>query len=542
MLEFTLKQNGKTFTSHPIDSQTITIGRGRENSIKLLDDEISRNHCRIELLEGSPYITDTSSNGTFLNDKPIKKSELHAGDTINIGGWSMKVEDSTFESTPRTVAGTVQPTNIIEFDVKKKKIVSKRLELLLHSKGKKRIKRTIALSEFSIGQHPDCDICIEDPYTSKEHCKIINGEDGIKLIDLASTNGTFFGGKKIDGVSIPDHGRFQIGRTSITYRTKKKSEPVGVSDEPSISGMIGPSREMRELFSLINRVGASNASTCITGESGTGKELAARALHDVSPRRRSPFVAVNCGAIPANIIESHLFGHERGSFTGAVDRSTGLIEQAEGGTLFLDEIGEMPLDLQTRLLRVLEERTLRRVGGKREIDVDFRLVCATNKNLRELVRDGLFREDLFFRIFVVPIELPPLNGRGKDILALAEHFIEKLKGDKHHLSLTRAAIEKLCEHGWPGNVRELKNCMERTILLSTDDIIDADDIKLLHNGSEEDEKPLKSRERNILSEALIACNGNITRTARKLKIARTTLQKKIKILSIEIPHKSIPKK
>ena len=295
---------------------------------------------------------------------------------------------------------------------------------------------------------------------------------------------------------------------------------------------------MRKLFALISKVGASNATVCITGESGTGKELAARALHESSPRNKGPFIAINCGAIPANIIESHLFGHERGSFTGAVDRAAGLIEQAEGGTLFLDEIGEMPLDLQTRLLRVLESRMLRRIGGKREIAVNFRLICATNKNLNELVARGQFREDLFFRIFVVPIELPPLKGRKKDVRALALHFIKELQPKGRHFSLTENATKKLTKHSWPGNVRELKNSIERTLLLAEGDIIDADDLKLLHHTKQQSDGALKEREREILIDALDNCNGNITKTAKKLNIARTTLQKKIKGFSIKIPGRS----
>jgi DNA-binding NtrC family response regulator len=538
MLEFVLKQDGKKLMSRSIDSNPIAIGRGNNNSVKLLDDEISRNHCRIEWKSDSLYVTDLSSNGTLLNGKPIKEAELHAGDTLTIGTWSIEITTSADAIAVKTVGAAILPTSIIELNVGKKSIVSEKMELIICSPDQTTMRRRISASEFTIGHHASCDISVADPYTSRRHCRIVNDGNGLKLIDLASTNGTFFGGTKIEQMRIPKQGSFQIGQTSISYRVERTMERIGVSKESSIGNMIGPSREMREVFALMNKVGASNATICITGESGTGKEVAARALHEISPRNKGPFIAINCGAIPANIIESHLFGHERGSFTGAVDRAAGLIEQAGGGTLFLDEIGEMPLELQTRLLRVLESRTLRRLGGKREISVDFRLICATNKDLKKMAWDGRFREDLFFRIFVLPIELPALKGREEDISALAKHFIEELQPKGRQFVMTEDATKKLTSHSWPGNVRELKNSIERTLLLSEGDIIDADDLKLIFHVEQQPKGGLKDREKGILVETLVDCNGNITRAAKKLNIARTTLQKKIKTFSIEVPGRA----
>ena len=339
-------------------------------------------------------------------------------------------------------------------------------------------------------------------------------------------------------MSIPPQGTFRIGRSIICYRLERILETIGPSKSTRLGNMIGPSKVMREVFALIERVGPSDASVCIIGESGTGKELAARELHQQSPRRRGPFVAVNCGALPSSIIEGQLFGHERGSFTGAVERAAGLIEQATGGTLFLDEIGEMPLELQTRLLRVLEGGTVRRVGGKQEIAVDIRVICATNRDLKKLVSEGRFRKDLFYRIFVVPLNLPPLREHKEDIRALIDHFISELAPQGRRPPLTEKAILRLMEHSWPGNIRELKNTLERTILLSEGDIIDAPELKIVALETQGHEGGLRERERDILIAAIEECKGNLSRASRKLGIARTTLQKKIKRYSIKVSRSS----
>jgi DNA-binding NtrC family response regulator len=299
--------------------------------------------------------------------------------------------------------------------------------------------------------------------------------------------------------------------------------------------MVGVSKQMRAIFGLISRVAPTDAAVLISGESGTGKELVALELHRLSGRKDRKFIAVNCGSIPGTIIESQLFGHERGAFTGAVERASGYFEQARGGTLFLDEIGEMPLELQTRLLRVLETKTVRRIGGQEEIPVDFRLICATNRNLQRMVQEGRFREDLLFRIFVVPVDLPPLRERPEDTLALAKNYAAELAPKGRNPSLTDAALEAIAGHNWPGNVRELKNTIERTLIMCDRDIVEAADIKFASIGQANGNGELKDKERSHLEDALRECSGNITLAAKKLGIARTTLQAKIKRYDIEIP-------
>jgi two-component system, NtrC family, nitrogen regulation response regulator NtrX len=233
--------------------------------------------------------------------------------------------------------------------------------------------------------------------------------------------------------------------------------------------MVWASPAMREVMTQVEQVAASEARVCIRGETGTGKELIARALHEKSARRGAPFVSLNCAAIPAELMESELFGHEKGSFTGAAARHTGKFEQADGGTLFLDEIGDMPLAMQAKLLRVLEEGEIERVGGDKPLAVDVRVIVATHRNLEEQVRQGTFREDLYHRVFVFPIALPPLRERREDIRVLAEHFVGRLSEQNRWKprSLSRDALDALERYPWPGNVRELRNVIERALLLST---------------------------------------------------------------------------
>ena len=242
---------------------------------------------------------------------------------------------------------------------------------------------------------------------------------------------------------------------------------MDVHERDGFCGIIGKSRKMRELFEMIQKVAGSQSSVLVLGESGTGKELAARAVHRCSPRKSKPFVAVNCGAIPENLIESELFGHKKGSFTGAVTDRPGLFEQAEGGTFFLDEIGELPLLLQTKLLRVLQEREFKRVGDAQTRKADVRIICASNRDLEALVRESLFREDLFYRINVVQLIMPPLRERIEDIPLLVEYFCRKYKNGVQGVPIlvTSGALKALMNYPFPGNIRELGNCIERSLII-----------------------------------------------------------------------------
>lgn len=246
-----------------------------------------------------------------------------------------------------------------------------------------------------------------------------------------------------------------------------------LSNHYPVSGMIGDSPPMREVFERIQRVAPTDATVLILGESGTGKELVARAVHEQSPRHSAPLITVNCAAIPDNLIESELFGHEKGAFTGAVETHHGLVEAADGGSLFLDEIGELPSEAQARLLRVLQEGEIRRVGSTRSRQVNVRLIAATNRDLKQEVEKGTFRSDLYFRLHVMEIILPPLRQRGADIQVLAEHLLERAcqRLNRSRLTVTKSALEALAHYHWPGNVREMENMIERAVILADDEYI-----------------------------------------------------------------------
>ena len=314
--------------------------------------------------------------------------------------------------------------------------------------------------------------------------------------------------------------------------------------------MIGGSREMRQLHHIIRLVAGRRATVLITGESGTGKELAARALHMGGNRRSGPMVAVNCHALPESLLESELFGHVRGAYTGAFQNRIGRFEQAQGGTLFLDEIGELPIDLQAKLLRVLQEREVQRLGSSETIKIDIRVVAATNCDLPRRIEEGKFREDLYYRLNVVPLEMPPLRRRREDVPMLAAHFVEKgCRAESMPLKmLTREALDRLCAYSWPGNVRQLENVVEMAIALSGDRraltpadftlpvparenlrAIGAPLVAVPDSGLDYDQT-LAVIERSILEQALRKTGGNKKAAADMLGLKRTTLSAKVRTL------------
>lgn len=307
---------------------------------------------------------------------------------------------------------------------------------------------------------------------------------------------------------------------------------------------IGQSPVIRHLRAQIELVAPSSSIVLITGESGSGKELVAREIHRKSPRHKGPFVEVNCAAIPRELIESELFGHEKGSFTGAIERKKGKFELADGGTLFLDEIGDMSKDAQAKVLRVIETREFQRVGGARNIKVDVRIIAATNKDLEQEVKKGNFREDLFFRLNVIPIRVPPLRERKDDIPLLVEHFLHLIAEQfgKPKKKISEAAMKALLEYHWPGNVRELKNLIERLFIMSSGEIITEEDIKAslgMEPAGIQNYFRLKTLkeardafERDFILKKLEENNWNISKTAESISLERTALYRKLKLLGI----------
>ena len=320
-----------------------------------------------------------------------------------------------------------------------------------------------------------------------------------------------------------------LRRASYLRQLERESEEQARQREDSIrfTDILGSTPKMREIFGVIQRVAKTDATVLCEGESGTGKELVARAVHTHSPRKSGPFVAINCGAIPETLLESELFGHERGSFTGAHAQRKGKIEMATGGTLFLDEITEMSLPLQVKLLRFLQQREIERVGGREVIPIDVRVVAATNQSLDEALRGGRFREDLYYRLSVVTIHLPPLRERGEDVVLLANAFLRRnAQSLKRKVRFSPEALEAIVKYQWPGNIRELENKVHRAVIMATSRIIGSADLDLNPSAVIDALPTLREArdqsERRLIVNALVRSRGNISRAARVLDISRPT--------------------
>ncbi|HVU00953.1 MAG TPA: sigma-54 dependent transcriptional regulator [Polyangiaceae bacterium] len=339
--------------------------------------------------------------------------------------------------------------------------------------------------------------------------------------------------------------RRALERTALVREHRALRERM--ERERGLGSMIGTGPRMRDVFSVIQKVAETDLTVLVRGESGTGKELVAEALHQRSSRRNGPFIAVNCAAISRELVESELFGHEKGAFTGATARRTGRFEAASGGTLFLDEIGDMPLETQAKVLRVLEERKVERVGSNTGVPVDVRVVAATHRDLEADVQKGRFRGDLYFRLSVVPIVLPPLRDRPEDVPLLAERFLAKLaeRLGRPAPALSAEALKKLAAHPFPGNVRELRNVVEQAAVLAAGTEIEASDLRLMPlpvdlgvgwtsgtSFADEKRRHVEAFERRFLREALDAHGGNVSRTAQAIGLARQSLQQKLRELGV----------
>jgi DNA-binding NtrC family response regulator len=346
---------------------------------------------------------------------------------------------------------------------------------------------------------------------------------------------------------IHDEHLLLLIRRALEYRqleieVRSLRAPAGLP-EVAVPGMVGHTPAMQEVYKTIGRVADSAATVLITGESGTGKELVANALHEFSGRRTRPLIKVNCAAIPADLLEAELFGHEKGAFTNAISRRIGRFEQAQGGTLFLDEVGDLPLSLQAKLLRAIQERTIERLGGQGPIAVDFRLVAATALDLSTAVAEGRFREDLYYRLNVVAIALPPLRNRREDIPLLVQRFLGR---SEKPVSIRQDALDKILAHGWPGNVRELENVITRAVVLAPGGVVTPDVVEFpsvssaIGNGTWEERVPyrdgywlvLRRVETELIRAALREAGGNKTEAARILGIQRRLLYQKMTELDL----------
>jgi transcriptional regulator with GAF, ATPase, and Fis domain len=314
-----------------------------------------------------------------------------------------------------------------------------------------------------VGKAAGNDVVLPDQTVSRNHVEVLRTQEGLMVRDLGSRNGTFIGGVRVREALLEPGAVLGVGDVQLLVRVDIEGAVIPPSAATSFQYAIGRGIAMRRIFGLLERVAPTDATVLLLGETGTGKDVLARSIHAASARAKGPFEVLDCGAIAPTLIESELFGHEKGAFTGAMNTHEGAFERAQGGTIFLDELGELPLAVQPKLLRVLDARQIRRVGGKRAIDVDVRVVAATTRDLPTEVEAGTFRQDLYFRLAVVPLHVPPLRERVDDIAALAEHM---LSGDEPRLAISPEALAQLRSHEWPGNVREMRNVLERAAVMA----------------------------------------------------------------------------
>jgi len=393
---------------------------------------------------------------------------------------------------------------------------------------------TLVEDEILIGGADSAQLRLTDPTVSRNHCVIRMTAKGPLLRDLGSTNGSRIEGVEVREAFVPRGATLELGHTQVRFDALDESVELPLADSERFGRLWGRSTAMRRLFALAGRVAASDVTVLIEGETGTGKDALCEAIHQASTRTSGPLIVVDCGAVPPNLFESELFGNERGAFTGADRARAGAFEEADGGTLFLDEIGELPLQLQPKLLRVLEAREVRRIGSAQPRKVNVRVIAATNRDLREEVNRGSFRQDLYFRLEVMRLRVPPLRERPDDIPVLVEHFRTLAKPGDAAPPFSEETLRSFVAHPWPGNVRELRNAVERLTVL--------DDVPFATHGAPDsadggDAEPVDIRvpfkdaknaltdhfERRYLTAMLEATGGNISEAARRAGIDRVYL-------------------
>ncbi|MCA9667927.1 MAG: sigma 54-dependent Fis family transcriptional regulator [Myxococcales bacterium] len=446
------------------------------------------------------------------------------------------------------------PTKIAYVGGRPAELHLRKCKFIIERGGRMR-ERVFDQAVVTMGAMEDNDLVINQETVSRYHCKVVQEQDGYMLVDNGSTNGTFINRVRIREAYLKPGATIQVGKVELKFHFADEKVPIVPSTKERLGSLVGRSVKMREIYGIIEKIAPTGTTVVIEGETGTGKEVVAQTIHQLSERAEGPMMVFDCGAVPENLIESELFGHEKGSFTGAIMTRQGLFEMAHGGTLFLDELGELMLDLQPKLLRALEQREIRRVGSNKPIKVDVRVIAATNRSLEEEVREGRFREDLFYRLSVVRICLPSLRERPEDIPLLIEHFLHTHSfnrlpdGSLKCSGVARDALDLLAGYSWPGNVRELVNVVERAVSFADDSMIQVRDlpdaIRLAGSSpganaatgevtfKDAKERWISSFERDYILALLKKNGGNISHAAREADIDRKYFRKLMRKYGIE---------
>jgi len=526
-----LMVDGKLAVRTPITEGVTTLGSSGHADLCVPHEGVAPIHLVLHRQGVRLSCSNRSQSPFMVNGEEISESvRLADGDKLSFDGLSLRFRFIADEAGQATATMMMQgrPEPIAEFILKAPMETGDSV-WELPSNG------------VVVGSQDGTDIRLSDPFVSRRHLKLMPTDLGVKVEDLDSRNGVFVGTQRIRNAEIQPPFQLRVGDTVMHVLRSDERESL-----PAVPAMIGESDSMRQLKSLITRVAAADIPTLILGETGTGKEIIARQVAAASSRAHRPFLTLNCGALSQELLESELFGHEKGAFTGAEIRRIGAFEAADGGTLFLDEIGELPLSMQAALLRSIEYGEVRRVGSSEAFRVDVRIIAATNRDLETEVAQGRFREDLLHRLNVIVLRAAPLRERGGDVEILAEHFAREFSPPGRITRFDESALLKLKGHSWPGNVRELRNTIQRALILATASPLTASDI-LIAAVSESPATSVSSeanvtnapealtmeeREREAIVDALRETKGNKSEAAEKLGISRSTIHRKLERYAI----------
>lgn len=523
MAELLFHQDDRTLLTLRLDRTEICVGRHPTNDVVIPDASVPDVAAILTDRGANRYrLRNLADRGLLINGAVPRSDEqdLVAGDRLTLGAYTLqfRLRDDKPSARP---TGNTRALGARNGSGHAARLRFGDQEFLLATDR-----------PFNAGVGEDNDLVLSDPFVSTYHFRIARKDDRWFLTDLDSTNGTQVNGLRVQEAELPSPATIRVGQATLEFRVEAPSDESDAPHPGEAHGMVGDSPGLRRVFALVERLAEAQEPVLIFGDSGSGKELVARALHDTSSRNRGPFLALNCGALTHTLIESELFGHVKGTFTGATSDKPGAFEAASNGTLFLDEIGELPFDLQPKLLRVLESSAVRRVGGTEEVPVKTRIVAATHRNLEALVEQGAFREDLFHRLFVLPIRIPPLSERPEDILPLARHFIRSLAPEA--VELEPSAERALETYAWPGNVRELRNVIVRALLMGDGRAIGLEDLQFSKDAFSSPKHARRSvrdhdeEERRRILEVLERTRGNRSEAARLLGVSKSTFHDRVK--------------
>jgi len=533
MPELIFLRDGEILMRAPLRPERVVVGRAPECGLVVPDRAVSRRQCEIAPQGGAFLLSDLSGRGTQVGSRTAGPAgvALRDGDELRLGAWTVLYSAREAPRADRASTTPVRRTPV----TKRQSTSSSAGPAVLRLRGDDG-DTTAALApdegfRIVLGSDPQAprSLQVPDTFASAEHCRISFRRGRWILSDLGSSNGTYVDGVHVLECVLAGSMAIRLGETTVVF---EQGDSALGAQEP-LPGLVSCDPAMAPVVDLVRRVAKSRAPVAIHGETGTGKEVVAHALHLLSERRAGPFTPLNCGAIARDTVESELFGHEKGAFTGAERARPGAFEEASGGTLFLDEVGDLASGVQVKLLRALERGEVRRLGASRTLQLDVRVVSATHRDLRTEVGEGSFREDLYYRLCVVPVELPPLRRRVRDIVPLAEHFLAQMAPGAG-VTLSPGARARLESHPWPGNARELRNVVQIALLLRGGGVVTEDELRFRPAPPRRADPPLHLAgmtldrvEREAYRMALERHGGDRRAVMDELGVARSTFFRKL---------------